>query len=135
MWVIADTSGVIALLDRTDKHHTAVQEIALNSHLLIPALILPEVDYLVTKYLGEAVSRAFLEDLTEGSFRYLPVDQTDLQFIVSIMSRYASIPIGLVDASLVALADRHGVQNLLTLDRRHFNIIRSQRFDYLNLLP
>lgn len=135
MKVIADTSGVIALLDATDKHHASIRTLAFNLDLLIPTTILPEVDYLATKYLGEIVARTFVEDLSEGAFTYLPIEPADLRPIHSIMSRYADIPIGLVDASLVALADRHGVQSILTLDRRHFSIIRSERFEYWNLLP
>lgn len=47
--VIADTGAIIALLDKDDKHHAAVVEVAQSFDLLIPVTVLPEVDYLVTK--------------------------------------------------------------------------------------
>ena len=122
--VIADTGAIIALLDEDDKHHTAVVEVAQSFDLLIPVTVLPEVDYLVTKYLGEAVVRSFLEAMTEGAFIYLPIEIEEIRRTTEIMARYSDIPIGFVDASLVALAESHNIHRILTLDRRHFNIIR-----------
>jgi predicted nucleic acid-binding protein len=105
--VIADTGAIIALLDEDDKHHGAVVQVAQSFDLLIPVTILPEVDYLVTKYLGEAVVRSFLDAMTEGSFIYLPIEIDDICRTTEIMSRYSDIPIGFVDASLVA----HGLSS------------------------
>ncbi|TYQ27295.1 type II toxin-antitoxin system VapC family toxin [Pseudanabaena sp. UWO310] len=133
--VIADTGAIIALLDEDDKHHTAVVEVAQSFDLLIPVTVLPEVDYLVTKYLGEAVVRSFLEAMTEGEFIYLPIEIEEIRRTTEIMARYSDIPIGFVDASLVALAESHNIHRILTLDRRHFNIIRPEGIDYLELLP
>lgn len=61
MKLLADTGGIIALLDADDKHHQAATQSIENYELLVPSTILPEVDYLATKYLGESVARAFLE--------------------------------------------------------------------------
>jgi predicted nucleic acid-binding protein len=135
MKTIADTSGIIALLDRTDKHHTAVVNLVNNVELIIPVTILAEVDYLATKYLGEFVARMFLEDLKTGAFIYLTTDIFDLEQTLTLMTRYSDIPIGFVDASIAALADRYSIQQILTLDRRHFHTIRSSSFKHFNLLP
>jgi predicted nucleic acid-binding protein len=133
--VIADTGAIIALLDEDDKHHAAVVDVAQSFDLLIPVTVLPEVDYLVTKYLGEAVVRSFLEAMTEGEFIYLPIEIEEIRRTTEIMARYSDIPIGFVDASLVALAESHNIHRILTLDRRHFNIIRPESIEYLELLP
>ena len=133
--VIADTGAIIALLDEDDKHHAAVVEVAQSFDLLIPVTVIPEVDYLVTKYLGEAVVRSFLEAMTEGEFIYLPIEIEEIRRTTEIMARYSDIPIGFVDASLVAIAESHNIHRILTLDRRHFNIIRPEGIDYLELLP
>ena len=135
MRAIADTGGIVALLNRADKNHAAVASIVSNLELIIPATILAEVDYLVTKYLGESVFRAFLDDLTTEGFNYLETDLIDLNQTLKFMTRYSDIPIGFVDASIAALADRHKIQQILTLDRRHFHMIRSEVFDYFILLP
>jgi len=133
--VIADTGGIIALLDANDRNHSAVVEIVLNSEIIVPSPILAEVDYLVTKYLGEEVSRLFFTDLAEANFQYVNLELSDLPSTLKIMSRYADFSIGFVDASIAVLADRHQIQNILTLDRRHFSIIRSERYQGFNLFP
>ncbi len=135
MKLIADTNAIIALLDRKDKYHTIIDRIIEDYEVLIPATILPEVDYLATKYLGEQVARSFLEALTEGYFSYLPVELIDLKRALQIMTRYKDIPLGLVDSSIVALAERHRIKQILTLDRRHFNIVIPDAIDYFELLP
>ncbi len=133
--VLADTSGIIALLDKDDRHHGAAIEVLKTYAITIPATILPEVDYLSSKYLGEPVARAFLQDLTDEYFDFLPVDVSDLQQALRVMTRYQGVPLGLVDASLVALAERYQIQKILTLDRRHFSLIKPETMDYLQLLP
>lgn len=133
--ILADTSGVIALLDRDDRHHTATIQIVQIETIWIPSTILPEVDYLVSKYLGEPVAKAFLEDVISGQFSYIVVELEDIQQALSIMARYDGVPLGLVDASIVALAERHRMQRVLTLDRRHFSLIQPENLDYLELLP
>jgi hypothetical protein len=133
--VLADTSGIIALLDQDDQHHIAAVQVAQTATLSVPSTVLPEVDYLVSKYLGEQVAKAFLEDLSAEYFAYLSVELEDVQQALEIMLQYQGVPLGLVDASLVALAERHQIQRILTLDRRHFSLIKPRRLSYLELLP
>ncbi len=135
MNILADTNAIISLLDRSDKHHISIVQIVENNQILIPATVLPEVDYLVNKYLGERVARSFLEALIDGSFQYLLVELIDIDRAVKIMARYQDIPLGLVDASLVALAERHQINRILTLDRRHFSIVRPEGIKYFEFLP
>jgi uncharacterized protein len=43
--VIADTSGIIAFLDRDDHYHNLAVNIVTNYQIYIPVTVLPEVDY------------------------------------------------------------------------------------------
>lgn len=87
--VLADTNGIIALLDASDLNHAAAIGVANSYRLVVPSTVLPEVDYLVTKYLGEAVAQAFLQDLLDGYFRYLSVD---LHRCANSFGDYVSLP-------------------------------------------
>lgn len=87
--VLADTNGIIALLDASDRHHQA-------------ALAIADSYRLITKYLGESVDQAFLQDLADGYFRYLTVELVDITAALNIMSRYRGVPLGLVDASIMS---------------------------------
>ena len=133
--VIADTSGIIAFLDQDDEHHNSVVDIVTNYELIVPATILPEIDYLATKYLGEKVARTFLEDLEEGYLTYLSLQLSHITEATKIMEKYKGFPLGLVDASLVVIAENYGIKRILTLDRRHFNAIKVTNIPYLELLP
>jgi hypothetical protein len=133
--VIADTSGIIAFLDRDDQYHSLAVDIVRNYQIIIPITVLPEVDYLVTKYLGERVARTFLEDLKEGYFDYMNIELEQIEKITKLRKRYQDLPLGFVDASLVILAEYHQIKQILTLDRRHFNLIQSETVKYLEILP
>ncbi|WP_204102279.1 MULTISPECIES: PIN domain-containing protein [Spirulina sp. CCY15215] len=133
--ILADTSGIVSMLDNSDRYHAEVVKVIEKSTLLIPTTILLEVDYLTTKYLGEGIARVFLSDVLAGNFTYLQVELADLQRALEIMSQYKGVPLGLVDSSIVALAERYRIQKILTLDRRHFSLIRPAKIEYLELLP
>jgi predicted nucleic acid-binding protein len=133
--VIADTSGIIAFLDRDDQYHSLAVDIVSHYQIIIPVTVLPEVDYLVTKYLGEKVARTFLEDLKDSYFDYINLEVEQIDKITRLMKRYRDLPLGFVDASLVILAEYHQIKRILTLDRRHFNLIQSETVKYLEILP
>ncbi|WP_330202870.1 type II toxin-antitoxin system VapC family toxin [Cyanobacterium sp. Dongsha4] len=102
--VLADTSGIIALLNASDKHHQSVIEVVENYDIIIPSTIIPEVDYLATKYLGESAFAIFIEDLFNGYFEYISVNIDDLKRAYIIMQKYQDIYLGIVDTSIIALA-------------------------------
>jgi len=133
--ILADTSGIVALLDRDDRHHLAVRDSIKTARIGIPVTTLPEVDYMVTQYLGEAVARAFVHDVLQGAFSLMSIEMQDLRRTYELMSQYSDVPIGLVDASIVALAERHHVSTILTLDRQHFSLFQPIGIPYLELLP
>jgi predicted nucleic acid-binding protein len=52
-----------------------------------------------------------------------------------LVVQYADLPLGAVDASVVAIAERLGVTEVATLDRRHFTVVRPRGIGPLLLLP
>ncbi|MDB9527380.1 PIN domain-containing protein [Oscillatoria sp. CS-180] len=135
MTALADTSGIIALLDKSDLHHEAAVRIAQTERLWVPSTVLPEVDYMVTKYLSVQVATAFLEDLMQSAFQYVAVELPDIKHAIRVIQKYKDVPLGIVDASIVAIAERYQIQRILTLDRRHFSLIQPESMAYLQLLP
>lgn len=129
--IVVDTSGVLALLDRDDAHHDAVSEAydATGHRWLLPWAILPEVDYLASKYLGERVALEFTQDILRGAFRVEGFSAEDLKRAVTLQKRHASLRLGLVDAIVMAVAVRQRATAIVTLDSRHFRAVS------LNLRP
>ncbi len=55
--------------------------------------------------------------------------------IAALVSRYRDLPLGTVDGSVVAAAERLHVSKIATLDRRHFSIVRPAHTDAFELVP
>jgi uncharacterized protein len=132
--ILIDTGAVIALLDTSESHHQAVQSYV-GQHLLLPVTLLAEIDYLVSKYLGAHVARAFFAGVEHGDLELLGFDSTDFARANEVMARYPDVPLGIADASVMALAERYQIKQILTLDRRHFSLVKPVNMDFFELLP
>lgn len=133
--IVADTGAIVALLDSSDRHHAAVVAYfdATGADWLLPWAILPEVDYLASKYCGSRTALAFAADVRDGHFRVDFAADKDLPRAVRLMEQYADLGLGLVDAVVLAQAERHKAAVVVTLDRRHFSAVRLAR--PLRLMP
>lgn len=122
--IVLDTSVVIALMNRRDNAHSAavswVSEI--KEELITTPPALAEIDHLLLRFGGRATTRAFHNDLSRGA--YLVEWSTNaLQDTLGVLERFSNFELGLVDASLVALAAKIGTNQIATLDERHFRVI------------
>ncbi len=135
MTLLADTSGILASLDVRDPHHTSVAELLVTETLLVPSMILPEVDYLARKNFGDHAAQAFLDDVEDGTYTFVPTTLQHLKRANEIMRQYADVPLSVVDAAVIAVAENVKVRRVLTLDRRHFSLIRPRGLPFLELLP
>ena len=120
--IVADTGAIVALIDRSDRHHRALLTLYENDPAawVLPWVILPEVDYLIGAHVGVRAQEAFLADLAEGTFTVAWGDEADLDEARRLSQRYAKLRIGLVDAVVVATAVRMKARAIATLDLRHF---------------
>ena len=103
--------------------------------LLVPVTVIPEVDYLVASHVGLMGELAVLRDIVAGSFRLEQVTLADVARCAELIEQYAGSDIGFVDASIVAVAERLAITHILTLDRRHFSMVRPRHCPYFTLLP
>ncbi|MEX2274708.1 MAG: PIN domain-containing protein [Actinomycetota bacterium] len=137
MALILDTGVVYAALDRDDRDHVRCRTLieAADELRVLPAPILPEVDYWVTQHLGVGVMVSFLRDIVEGSFMVEHLEAEDYPRIVSVIDDYADAEVGFVDAAVLAVAERMQETKIATLDRRHFSLLRPAHASSLDLLP
>lgn len=101
----------------------------------MPMLVVSEVAYLVQRGLGVGQEIAVLRDLLEGTFTAMPVEPSDWARIIELVWTYRDLPLGTVDASVVALAERLNVTQIATLDRRDFAVVRPAHIEAFELLP
>jgi len=135
--ILADTGAVYALIDRDDVWHGRVRSWWERNRepIRLPVTILAEISWLLTTRVGPHAESAFVRAVANGEFQVEPLDEDDLPRIADLVMTYLDTPIGLVDASLVAMAERLGAIRLLTTDRRHFPVIRPRHVPSLVLLP
>ena len=120
--IVVDTGAVLALLDVSEENHRVLRTLYEENpgRWILPWAILPEVDYLVARHLGPKAQHAFLGDVADGAF---PVEwgrEQDLANARRIHARYRSLRLGLVDAIVIATAERLKAEAIATLDLRHF---------------
>ena len=134
--ILADTSGLLALLDEGEPRHADVCA-AIEAHpglLLTIDLVLAETDFLLRSRLGSAAGGAFLEQVCAGALQREPLDSSDLVRAAAILDQDEDQAFGLTDAALMAVAERLSAP-VLTLDRRHLGVFRDRRGAALTLLP
>lgn len=94
-----------------------------------------EVVYLVGTRLGPDAEVRFLGDVAAGEFTVEPVAAGDWLRIAELVNQYRDLPLGSVDASVVATAERLDITQIATLDRRHFSIVRPAHAPEFELMP
>ena len=123
--IVADTGALIALFDRNDRHHDQVRLLyeADPDAWVLPWAILPEVDYLTATHLGQRAQDLWLADLASGAFSVEWGRPEDLVAAERLCRRYKALRIGLVDAVVIAVAERLRASAIATLDLRHFGTV------------
>jgi predicted nucleic acid-binding protein len=124
--ILLDTSGLLAAIDSSQKQHAesvaALRE-ASGPFLLSP-FVLAELDYLLATRVSRRAQQALLAEVARGAYRLEPFRPEDIASAAWVLKRYSDLEIGLADASIVVLAERYGVLEVLTLDHRHFHALR-----------
>jgi hypothetical protein len=92
------------------------------------------VAYLLGTRIGVDAEVRFIGDLAAGNVIPEPVAAADWLRIADLVATYRDLPLGTVDASVVATAERMRVNEVATLDRRHFNVVKPITGDF-RLLP
>ena len=126
-----------ALVDRDDAWHSRVRAWWERSRedVLVPVIVLPEVAYLLGRRIGADAELAFARAIGDGEFVLEALAPEDVERAADLMGIYIDTPLGLVDACVVAAAERLDIVSVLTVDRRHFSIVRPRHVPSLKLLP
>jgi hypothetical protein len=123
--VVVDSGFLIGLFDETDPLHGRCRTFLRDyrGRFLTTEAVLAEALALLSTaqqfrclaWLGEAARASLLE-----------VDREPLDFhaIEKLARKYAHQPMDFADASVVLLAMRRGVREILTADRRDFSVYR-----------
>jgi predicted nucleic acid-binding protein len=126
-----------AAADTDDEHHEACVALLEErvGELIVPLPVVVEVCYLVQTRLGAPAEGRFLASLARGDAAVDNLTPSDLDRILELVNAYLDLPLGMVDASVVAVAERLRLEVIATLDRRDFLVVRPRHIAAFCLLP
>lgn len=135
--ILVDTGPIVAVVNDRDDYHQECRYLLerLPSPLLIPATVATEVCLLLERRRGTRAEMAFIADIRAGRYTLIESLSADLNRIAELVAKYDDLPLGTVDASVIALAERLNITTVITLDRRDFSIVRPIHTPALTLLP
>lgn len=81
------------------------------------------------------MARRFLGEVIRGAYRLEPFDGDDVGRATAVIDRYRDLSLELTDASIVVLAERRGIHDVLTLDERHFRAVLGPGGRPFRILP
>jgi uncharacterized protein len=120
--ILVDTSGALQLASSSAQRHADVVEVVegLAGPFLLSPFVLAELDYMLGTRHGQTAQLAMLDEVVEGAYELAEFGRADVESATKVIRRYGDLQIGLADASIVVLAEKHQATDVLTFDSRHF---------------
>lgn len=133
--LLVDAGPLVAILNRRDRHHRACLDVLrqLRRPLLSTWMPVTEAMYLLD--FSISAQGALLEMIERGALQILDLVPGDLSAMHRLMRKYRDQPMDFADASLVQMANRLGLTEIFTLDRRDFGVYRLSKDRAFQILP
>lgn len=106
--LLVDAGPIIAYLNRNDPDHARCSELlsVRTDDLLLTPYVVTEACYLLAKYVGPAAEINLVHALAAGDLLQIDVTTADLDRMAQLMRQYVGFPMGVADASVIAIAER-----------------------------
>ena len=123
MSVLLDSGIVYAYYDRSDAWHARSRQLIEREQrgLILPAPVIPEVDWLLGQRLGARSRWTFYDGISEGYYLVADVPRAGYRRAADLNRRFEDLGLGFVDAAVVVVAESLGLTRIATTDRRHFD--------------
>jgi predicted nucleic acid-binding protein len=130
---LLDTGPVVAFVSRDDVHHEptllALRRSAATGRLLCTSWEVVAEAYTLVRTRGApvpspALAQAVLRWAWESAVTMLGTTESDHDRTAEILTKHIDQRLSYVDALLLALAERHAVDEVVTVDGAHFPVVR-----------
>jgi uncharacterized protein len=123
--VVVDSGFFIGLFDETDPLHGRCREFLRDyrGRFLTTEAVLTEALALLTSA-QQLRCLAWLGDAGQAGLLVVDREPPDFRAVEKLVRKYADQPMDFADASVVLLATRTGVREILTANRRDFAVYR-----------
>ena len=135
--ILLDTSGLFEALSPDQPRHDEVLAVlaAEAPPLVLSPFVLAELDYLLLTRGPVDSELRFLREVARGAYDLASFSSAEVAAASEIVARYRDLRVGLTDALIVVLAERYRTNRMLTLDERHFRVLRTPRGEPFTILP
>ena len=131
---IIDSGPIIALFDKSDKYHHKVLDFlkSFKGELITSWAVITEVSHMLDFNLNVQID--FLKWLEQGGIKVFEIAQNEILKIRVMMEKYLDIPMDLADATLMYIANKENIKNIISIDS-DFDIYRTlKKQNLINLL-
>lgn len=94
-----------------------------------------EIGYLLESRVGPQAEVTFLKSFGGNGFHVAELEDEDIPRLTELVETYIDLPLGIVDAAVITIAERLGLTEIATVDRRHFTVVRPRHVQAFTLLP
>ena len=135
--LLVDTGVFLSAADRNEPtHQSCVDLLAQHSNTLATtAPVVAETAWLIESRLGPGAESLLLTMIVAGSVDVIDLEMSDYQRCIALIDTYRDLGLGLVDASLVAVAERLNLPTIATRNHRDFTVVRPSHIEAFELLP
>jgi uncharacterized protein len=123
---LCDTGVLLAAGNAKDHHHCVPR---------VPSPVLGEIGHLLQSRVGPHAEVTFLNSFGGNGIHVAEVEEGDISRIAELVEQHVSLPFGIVDVAVIAIAERLNLTEVATADRRHFSIVRPRHVSAFRLLP
>lgn len=122
--IIVDSGPLIALFNKKDKYHVTILKYLkkFNGRLKTTWIVVSEVMHLLS--FSVEVQLNFLEWIAREGLIVEDIKSEDMEYLIKRIKKYSDLPMDLADASLMCLAERENIQQVLSIDS-DFDIYRT----------
>src|SRR3954469_19600668 len=116
--ILVDAGPLVGMGNTRDADHEASKRAIATAResLIVSPMIVAEVSYLLGKWGNAEIEATFLQSLARNRFKVVDLTVADYSRMAQLVRKYADLPLGGSDASIIALAERLSITKLLTLD-------------------
>jgi predicted nucleic acid-binding protein len=130
---IIDTGPIVALFNRRDKHHKRVLEFVkeYDGSFITTWPVITEATHLLRQSIQAQLN--LLEWIKRGGLDVFQIDKNDIDRVIFLTTKYSDVPMDLADCSLIILAERENIKDILSIDS-DYDIYRTLKKEPLNNL-
>lgn len=134
--LIVDTNVLLAAADTsTSDHGRCAALLDGRTDLFVTTPVASESAWMIESRLGPRAEAAFVASIALGEVGLIELTVVDWSRCAELIETYADLGLGLVDASVIAVAERLRLGTVATLNHRDFAVVRPAHVPAFELVP